>query len=210
MFTQPSFRFPILLCIIILLASCNSNNSTAPVKTDSTGISATDSVAVANKINASPLPKKLIGSYLDTLWVDADSFSKLNGVKLAFRFYIDTSESILMNAWPANSSDNYPPGPVLILSKGEASKFQYQAGDYLGNLLLSMKEVDKINSLIKSDSAQYVLFVPIDPAKASFQGQVTDSIYVTRDDPRAFVVGGAVKAQSTGIATNPSPPGTAH
>lgn len=209
MFTQRSFRFPIFLCIIILLASCNNNNSTAPVTTDSSRVPSADSMSSVNKINASPQPTNLIGNYLDTLWVDAAIFSNLPHRLLAFRFYVDNTESLLMNGWVVKLLGGYPPNPDVTLSTGRASTIQYLAGDYLGNLLLSGAEIQTIRQYIVSNNAKYVLFAPIDPATASFKGQITYSILVTSDDPHPLVKIVNPNVVNTNVKTNPSPPGTA-
>ncbi|MGH2648098.1 MAG: hypothetical protein ACRDE8_11045, partial [Ginsengibacter sp.] len=210
MFTQRSLRFPVLLCIITLLASCNGNNSTGTAAaTDSTSVSSADTMSSANTANAIPQPANLIDSYLDTLWVSVADFSVLQNRRLAFRFYIDSTESVLMNGWTVKINGDYPPNPDLSLSKGRTSTVQYKAGDYLGNLLLSGADIVRLKLLISQNVAKYVLFAPIDPATASFKGQVTYNILLTIDDPQPFAkpVNAVI---ATGIKTNPSPPGTAN
>ncbi len=209
MFTQRCLQFPVLLCIITLLASCNGNNSTAPATTDSTSVSYADSASSANKRNASPQTTNLINKYLDTLWVDSAKFLSLKKKKLVFRFYLDSTESILMNGWTTDSVV-YPLNPDLTLFKGRLdTTFKYKAGDYLGNLFLLHKDIDSIKHLIKKSKAKYVLFAPIDPATAFFKGQVTYNIVLTKDDPHPFAK--PVRAViPTGVKTNPSPPGTAN
>jgi hypothetical protein len=209
MFMQRSLRFPVLLCIITLLSSCNGNNSTTPVATDSTGVSSADTMSSANKTNASAQPTNLIDSYLDTLWVSVADFSALKNRRLAFRFYIDNTESVLMNGWTVKVNGDYPLNPDLSLSKGRKSTVQYKANDYLGNLLLSGADIARLKLLIVQHAAKYVLFGPIDPATAAFPGQVTYNILLSLDDPQPFAkpVNAVI---STGIVTNPSPPGTAN
>ena len=206
---QRSLRFPVLLCIITLLASCNGNNSTTPVATDSTTVSSSDTMSSANKTNASAQPANLIDSYLDTLWVTVADFSALQNRRLAFRFYIDNTESVLMNGWTIKVNGDYPPNPDLSLSKGRKSTIQYKANDYLGNLLLSGADIARLKLLIVQHAAKYVLFGPIDPATAPFPGQVTYNILLSVDDPHPFAkpVNAVIP---TGIVTNPSPPGTAN
>jgi hypothetical protein len=209
MFMQRSLRFPVLLCIITLLASCNGNNSTTPAATDSTGISSVDTTAPVEKANASESSQNLISSDLDTLWVEASKFSALQNRRLAFRFYVDNTESLLMNGWTVKLNGDYPPDPDLSLSTGRESSVQYKAGDYLGNLLLSVVDILKVKRLIQQNSALYVLFAPIDPATASFKGQVTYEIMLTTDDPHPFAKP-VRNVIATGVKTNPSPPGTAN
>ncbi len=209
MFTQHSLRFPVLLCIITLLASCNGNNSATPVATDSTSVSPADTTSSANKTNASPQTENLINSYLDTLWVNAADFSALQNRTLAFRFYVDNTEAVLMNGWTIKVNGNYPPNPDLSLSKGRTGTIQYKANDYMGNLLVSGPDIVKIRQLIQQHVAKYVLFAPIDPTTASFPGQVTYNILLTIDDPHPFAKP-VTAVISTGVVTNPSPPGTAN
>jgi len=206
---QRSLRFPVLLCIITLLASCNGNNSTTPAATDSTSVSSADTMSSANKTNASEQPANLIDSYLDTLWVSVGDFAALQNRRLAFRFYIDNTESVLMNGWTIKVNGDYPPNPDLSLSKGRKSTIQYKANDYLGNLLVSGADIARLKLLIVQHAAKYVLFGPIDPATASFPGQVTYNILLSVDDPHPFAkpVNAVI---ATGIVTNPSPPGTAN
>lgn len=210
MFTQRSLQLPVLLCIITLLASCNGNNSNEPAATtDSATVSATDTMPSANTANANLQTANLIDSYLDTLWVSVAGFSALQNRRLAFRFYIDNTEAVLMNGWTVKINGDYPPNPDVSLSKGRKSTVQYKAGDYLGNLLLSGADIARLKLLIVQNAAKYVLFAPIDPATASFPGQVTYNIMLSVDDPQPFAqpVNAVIP---TNIKTNPSPPGTAN
>lgn len=199
---QRSFQFPVLLCIIALLASCNGGKSTTTT-TDSTGISSAD------KTNAVPQQQNLIGNYLDTLWVDSGKILALHQ-GLAFRFYIDDKEGVLMNGWIAKGNGSYDPDPDIMLSKGRPSTIQYKAGDYLGNLLLSPPNLADLRNLIQHNHSKYVLFAPIDPAIAAFKGQVTYNIMLSSDDPQPLVKPVNPNIVPTGIITNPSPPGTAN
>jgi hypothetical protein len=205
MIKQNPFRFftSLFVIIVIIFTSCNGNNST-PVRTDTLSASSTtDKVAARGEKAFTPVN-------LDTLWVEAATFATLHQ-KLAFRFYFDTSGSILMNGWNTNGNGPYSPNPNLTLQKGrESSTAQYQAGDYLGNLLLQSDEVQAIQKKASESNSLYILFAPVDPAAAHYPGQVTYSIYVTSDDPHPLVKIPHVNLTATGVTTNPSPPGPAN
>ena len=201
--TQPRFFTPFLFIVIIIFASCNGNNS-APATTDTlTSTSSSKTQAVSNIQSFYPI-------FLDTLWVEAATFANVHQ-KLAFRFYFDTSGSILMNGWNTNGNGPYSPSATLMLHKGKRSlTAQYHAGDYLGNLLLSSNDINAIQKIAKDNHALYILFAPIDPATAQYPGQVTYNILVTSDDPNPLVKIPKPTFVPTGINTNPSPPGTAN
>jgi hypothetical protein len=197
------FFSPVFVAMIIIFASCNSNNST-PVTTDTVSASST-----TGKV-AAPGAQAFIPVNLDTLWVDAATFKPLQQ-KLSFRFYFDSSGSILMNGWNTNGNGPYSANPDLTLQKGrESSTAKYSAGNYLGNLLLQANEVNAIQKKASDNHSLYILFAPVDPAAAHYPGQVTYTIYVTSDDPHPLVKIPHVNLTATGVTTNPSPPGPAN
>ncbi len=189
--------------VLVIFASCNGNNP-APATADTlTTMSSSKTQSVTNLQSFFPID-------LDTLWVDATTFAAVHQ-KLAFRFYFDTTGSILMNGWNTNGSGPYSSTATLLLFKGKRSlTAQYHAGNYLGNLLLSPNDVNAIQKIAKDSNALYILFAPIDPAIAKYPDQVTYNILVTSDDPHPLVKIPHPTFISTGITTNPSPPGTAN
>ena len=205
MFQQTSARFfkPFFVIVVIIFASCNGNNS-APSTSDTLSTTSTSKSEIATKAQT------FLPINLDTLWVEASTFAAVHQ-KLAFRFYFDTSGSILMNGWNTNGNGPYSPTATLMLHKGKVSlTAQYQAGNYLGNLLLSSTDVNAIQKKARDSSAQYILFAPINPSAAQFPGQVTYNIILTNDDPHPLVKIPQPAFIPTGISTNPSPPGTAN
>lgn len=193
----------LLFIVIIIFASCNGNNS-APATADTLiTTSSAKTQSVTNIQSFYPI-------YLDTLWVEASTFARVHQ-KLAFRFYFDTTGSILMNGWNTFGNGPYPSTATLLLFKGKRSlTAQYHAGNYLGNLLLSSDDVNAIQKKAKDSNALYILFAPIDPAIAQYPGQVTYNILVTDNDPHPLVKIPNPTFIPTGIITNPSPPGTAN
>lgn len=202
MFKQLSFLLFILLCLAFGFSSCKNNGSTQQATTDN--------ISTSGSQNVDSIRRDFVDSYLDTLWVDSSSFKSLPKSDIAFRFLIDKDEKLLMNGWSVKSTGGYQSNPDLNLSNGRSSKLQYKAGNYLGNLLLSKKNITDIQSLITSTKSRYVLFEPIDPSIATFRGQVTYNILLTNDDPHPLVKIISPAFVHTGIITNPSPPGTAN
>ncbi len=145
MYKQVRFSIIFLFFIAISFISCDSRNSTQASSTDSISSPLLTTADVA-------LTPKLIGSPLDTLWVEASTFSNLPKKNLAFRFYINNDEKLVMDGWSVKNKNDYPLNPTLKLSVGRQSSTLYNAGDYLGNLLLTDIEIKNIKIKITANT----------------------------------------------------------
>jgi hypothetical protein len=100
------------------------------------------------------------------------------------------------------------PKHELTLSIGSPSASSYGPGDYFGDLILHDSTLAGIDTLIKHNGTKNVVFVPIDPAKASFPGQITYDIFLTKDDLSPMMNISSLTLIKTGVKTNPCPPGS--
>jgi hypothetical protein len=187
--------------IIFSLAACKGTSST-PLPSDSSAVVVKDSAAAVD------LPNYNLSGYLDTLWIDVNSFLAIKQ-RVTFRFYIVNSKTLTLRGWSKEDSVYNNAGPSIILNNGRtSSKARFGADNYFGNLQLARADVKAIKDLIKSSSPAptYVLFAP--DLTSNNAGQINYIIYLTTDDPHPLIT---VKTPftapvPTGVNTNPSPP----
>jgi hypothetical protein len=185
-------RSILFIALALLFVACNSNNSSPK-----------------NSASPTAFPATQLTGNLDTLFLTVQDFENLKN-RVVFRFYINDSARLTLHGWYGGKTKKWTFNPKhdLTLSMGRQSTVTYGPGDYFGDLILHDSTLHTIDSLITVNNAKFVLFAPLDPAQASFPGQVTYGIFLTGDDPKPMlnIISSSVKA--TGFITNPCPPGS--
>ena len=196
-------RLLFLLFAVAFLNACNSSdnkegeNTTSPTTASSSSTSeSTPSTASASKVVA-------LTGYLDTLWIEADTFKKLPNKKLVFSFAFRDPDTLTLYGWYCrgvicNGSYDNKIDPDIKLKKGRQGSVTYGPNVTFGNIILSQvkKVQDKIGTKYK-----YVIFAP-----ERYGDFIKYVIYVSTDDPKQLIQ--VLTLDPTGVDANPSPPKT--
>ena len=182
----------LFIALALLFIACNSNNSSP-----------------ANPASPTASPATQFTGNLDTLFLTVQDYKKIKS-RVVFRFYINDSAQLTLRGWYGGKIKKwiFTPKHDVTLSMGRQSTVTYGPRDYFGDLILHESSLNTIDSLITVNKSKFVLFAPLDPAQASFPGQVTYGIFLTSDDPQPMVNFTSSSVKATGVITNPCPPGS--
>jgi hypothetical protein len=155
---------------------------------------------------AEPAGNFTFSGHLDTLFVDSANFVKLDSTKrTVFEFRIGGLDSLTLEGWtsPNQTQDPFSKDPNIRLLKGRTDTSQtFGPGIYLGNQVLHKNQIKKIQEMLATNHAPYVLFAP-----ANDKGHVYYTIFLGIDDPRAKILIPYTTAPvNTNQSSNPSPP----
>ena len=188
----------LFIAIALVFVACNGKNSSQA------------NSGPANSGSSAASPANQFTGTLDNLYTDSSTFLNLDN-RVVFRFYIKDPSHLTLHGWFGGKNQKWifdNPKHQLTLSIGSPSAFTYGPGDYFGDLILHHSTLAGIKSLIKQNQTKFVIFVPIDPAKATFPGQITYDIYLGNDPLATMVNISTSKLIATGVQTNPCPPGS--
>lgn len=180
--------------IIFLLAGCNSGVE----KNTSTSTTNTDTI-ITPAAAATPPAAALLSGKLDTLWTTATEFKNLNKSKAFFIFNFGNDDTITLDGWKDKGGANpFNTAPDVRFLKGKPDGLlTYGPGTYFGNLVI--KDVGKIQKIIRDSLATHVLFAPYKSGN-----HVYYKIFVSKDPhmmvPKTYAL---IPANND---ANPSPP----
>ena len=178
--------------LVFLFTACDSakdeKDTTAP---------ATDVSREATEPSVSPM--RLTPGKLDTLWIAAADFKKLDKNKANFIFYFGTNDTITVHGWKdKGGADPYNTPPDVQFIKGNAdTALTYGPGTYFGNLVLD--RVNIIRNKLISGNYSHIIFAP-----KKIGNHVYYKIYFS-DEPHVNPIG--IMALYPALEdANPSPP----
>ena len=116
------------------------------------------------------------GGNLDTLWMTAESFKKLDKKNAIFIFRFDNNDTETLDGWKGKgSNDSFNILPDVRFIKGNTDAvLTYGPGTYFGNI--GLRNIDKIQKKINDSSATHVIFVP-----AKFQEHVYYKVFLSKE-----------------------------
>lgn len=186
-------NIPVLfLMAFFLLSGCNSGPD------EKTATATTDTI---NTVAASPAPPAaaFISGTLDTLWITATDFQKLDKSKAVFIFYFGDNDTISVDGWKdkgGGSPFNATPDVRMLKGKKDAT-LSYGAGTYFGNLVL--KNVTALQKKIVDNAATHVIFAP-----SKLNNHVYYKVFLSKEPH--MMVPKTLALIPTGDEANPSPP----
>lgn len=148
-------KYPVHFFIVLLLsAGCNNDKEAdnaatpEPVKT------------AESASQPPPVTAGLTAGILDTLWITATDFKKLDKNKALFIFYFGNQDTVSLNGWKDKGGSNqFNTNPDVRLTKGRPDQvLTYGPGTYFGNLVLT--DVNQLINKINSSNAVEVIFAP--------------------------------------------------
>ena len=182
----------LLFCVLgIVLTSCDSGQADkVPIE---------DTNPTSADIEQSESPMSVTPGMLDTLWIAAEEFKKLDKSKASFVFYFGANDTITVHGWKDKTIITpYTDTPTVKFLKGKPdSALTYGTGTYFGNS--ELKNVKDIVKLIDKEKYDYVIFAP-----KLLYNHVFYVVYLSKE-PHTLAMGMAGLGNPVG-ETNPSPP----
>jgi len=185
-----------VLFFMVLFATFGCNNGVD--KNSTSGTLATCSINAA-EVSDSVTESRTFGGKLDTLWIAAADFKKLDKDKAIFIFHFNNGDVITLDGWKEKGgTDSFNIPPDVQFSKGNKdTTLKYGPGTYFGNIGLS--KIKKIQKMITDSSATHVIFAP-----AKLGEHVYYKIYLSKEPH--MVLRKTFALIPTEESTNPSPP----
>jgi hypothetical protein len=196
---RPLFKFltasSLTLLSFFLIHSCKG-------KDDKTADTTTTEKAGKGEIGASRAVEPVLYElFIDrTTFINSMNSNNKNKNTVVLSYFIESKGSLTLPGWFAKKNKgniDFDTTPNLKLTVGKQTTVTLSEGDYLGNMNITNKNLNKLDSALKKHpNLTYIVFVPTRKSPVTYEIFLADQTSKT----------GARQAELTDAIANPSPP----
>lgn len=205
MFKSAYVSLLIASLITLLFMSCNNGTTTHEVQQ---ALKSSDSIPPLK-----PAAVTAIAGYMDTLYMERETFLKLKDKRLVLKYYVNAQGALTLHGWQTKrdiSNDEYDPKELELSNGNPSLENPYGPGSFFGGVVLKKRQITDIKDSITSPvntQMNYVIFAPQkDP---DHMGHFMYVIMLANYEPlkiKSDMQKDMLAPKTTNIIANPSPP----